>query len=471
MKNGRPAALRARAALTILAFTFSFAAGGRAAAQGQVVTLSQAVDQALAGGPDMRISRANLAIARAQYEDSASANGVGVTGSASYDRSPFTTGYSATGQAFQFTQNNFQGGLTLSAPLSTTVSLTGTHSLAEITPVQQSTNVGLTASASLWDGYPGGQALGAARVASYTLRGTESAESANQKAIVYAVKQAYYTLLGQQRQISILEQTLAQRDAELAKTRALFDAQSVSRIDLQQAQVNRLQADLDLKKARGVLEVDREQLSNLLGWPADREYEVAEVEDLPVPGLDVAAAVKTALASRGDLRQIELSLQSGEVSLELKKALAWPTLSVNTGVSWTENWTDAAARTTVHAGVSIKATVIDAGSLGAQIQEASLQKEKLRAQQEQLAATIASSVKSAVYSLQDLVARVELARQSLELAQDQYDLTELEFGTGVTSYLDVLAASVTLTTAKAGLAAARSAAQLGVLALQNAMGI
>ena len=66
---------------------------------------------------------------------------------------------------------------------------------------------------------------------------------------------------------------------------------------------------------------------------------------------------------------------------------------------------------------------------------------------------------------------VELARQNLELAQDQYDLTELEFGTGVTSNLDVLAASVTLTTAKAGLAAARSAAQLGVLALQNAMGM
>ena len=437
--------------MTILVFAFSFAASGRAAAEGQAVTLAQAVDQALAGGPDMRISRANLAIARAQYEDSASANGIGVTGSASYDRSPFTTGYSATGQAFQFTQNSFQGGLTLSAPLSTTVSLTGTHSLSEITPIQQSTAVALTASASLWDGYLGGQALGTARVASYALRGTESAESANQKTIVYNVKQAYYTLLGQQRQISMLERTLAQRDAELAKTRALFDAQSVSRIDLQQAQVNRLQADLDLKKARGVLEVDREQLSNLLGWPADRQYEVAEVEELPVPGLDVAAAVKTALASRDDFRQIELSLLSGDVSLELKKALASPTVSVNTGVSWTENWTEAANRTTVHAGVSIKAPVIDAGSLGAQVREASLQKEKLRAQREQLAASIASEVKSAVYSLQDLLARVELARQSLELAQDQYDLTELEFGTGVTSYLDVLSASVTLATAKANL--------------------
>jgi outer membrane protein len=468
MKNLRAAL---PVAVTVLSCALWLMPGHAAGAEDRTVTLDQAVSQALSAGPDMRISRANLSIARAQYDDSASANGVGVTGSASYDRTPFTTGYSATGQAFQFVQDNFQGGLTLSAPLSTSVSLTGTHSLAEITPIQQSTNVALTASTYLWDGYAGGQALGAARVAAYALQGTQSAENANQKTIVYNVKQAYFTLLGQQRQLSILEDTLAQREAELARSQALFDAGSVSRIDLQQARVNRLLADLDLKKARGVLEVDRELLSNLLGWPMDQVYQAAEVEDLPLPSLEVASAVKSALASREDFRQVELSLRSGEVSLELKKALASPTVSVNTGVSWIEDWTASTNRTTVHAGVSIKAPVIDTGSLGAQVREAALQADKLRAQQDQLASSIASSVKSAVYSLQDLLARVDLARQSLQLAQDQYDLAELELASGVTSNLDVLAASVALTTARVALAAARSAAQLGVLALQNAMGM
>lgn len=444
---------------------------GPAAGAAQIVTLSQSVAQALANGPDVRISRANLGLARAQYDDAASANGFGVTGTLGYDRTPFTTGYTQAGQAFQIIQNNIAGGLTIAAPFSTSVSLSGTHSLTELSALQQSTSLALTASAAVWDGYPGGQALASARIASYTLQGTESSESANQKTIVYNVKQAYYTLLGQQRQIAILDETLAQRGAELAKTQALYDAHSVSQIDLKQAQVNRLQADLDLRKARGLLEVDREQLSNLMGVPAATVYDVAEVQDLSVPSLEVTAAVKAALASREDFRQIQLSLQSSDVSLDLKKALASPTVSVNTGVSWDQDWTDSTNKTTLRAGVSVKAPIIDSGTLGAQVREASMQKEKLRIQQDQLASAIATGVKSAVFSLQDLLARVDLARQSLELAQNQYDLADLQFASGVNSNLDVLTASVALTTARVNLAAARSSAQLGVLALQSAMGL
>lgn len=449
----------------------SGASGAATTVPVQVVTLDQSVAQALANGPEARISRANLGLARAQYDDAASANGFAVTGTLGYDRTPFTTGYTQAGQAFQIIQNNIEGGLTLAAPLSTTVSLSGTHSLTELATLAQSTNLALTASAAVWDGYPGGQSLASARIASYTLQGTESSESASQKTIVYNVKQAYYTLLGQQRQIAILVQTLAQREAELAKTQALYGAQSVSAIDLKQAQVNQLQADLDLRKARGLLEVDREQLSNLMGWPADTVYEAAEVPDMSTPSLDVDAAVKAALASREDFRQVQLSLQSSDVSLDLKRALASPTVSVNTGVTWNQDWTDSLNRTTFRAGVSVKAPVIDSGALGAQVREASMQKEKLRIQQAQLASSIATNVKSSVFGLQDLLARVDLARQSLELAQDQYDLAELQFGSGVISNLDVLTASVALTTAKVNLAAARSSAQLGVLALQNAMGL
>ena len=451
----------------------SFAADPAAGstAHGRIVTLSQCVAQALAGGPDARISQANLALARAQYDDSASANGFGVSGSLGYDRSPFTTGYSNSGLPVQVIQNSFQGGLTLSAPYSTSLSIGGTHTITELSTLDQATNFSLTASAAVWDGYPGGRALATARIAAFTREATESTESASQKTVVYSLKQAYYTLLGQQQQIAILEQTLAQRGAELQKTQALFDARRVSQIDLKQAQVNRLQADLDLSKARGLLEVDREILSNLIGWPADTAYEAAEVPGAAVPSLDLASAVQTALARRDDFRQVQLSLQSSDVSLALKKALAGPTVSVNTGVSYLQDWTNNSNNApSWYAGVTVKSPVIDAGSLRAQEREASLQQEKLRIQKGQLASTIATNVKSAVFSLRDLLSRVDLARQSLELAQDQYDLAEIQLAGGVISHLDFLAASVAVTTAQVNMAAARSNAQLGVLALQNAMG-
>jgi len=435
-----------------------------------VVTLDQAVQQATQSGPDMKISAANLSLAQAQYRVAAAANGVGVNGSLSGDRSPTTTGYNAQGVAQQRSADTFQGALNLTAPLSTTLSLSAAHTITEETTPHQATQVSAAASTTLWDGYPGGQDLAAARQAQITLQVTQSVESANRKSIIYNVKQAYYTLLGAQQQLAILQQTLNQRQDEMRKTQTLFDSQSASQIDLKQAQVNLTQAQLDLAKAQDTAVTDRESLSALVGWPLEKDYTVAEVADLPVPAVSADDAVKAALAAREDLKQIQLNLQAGAIALDVKRAQASPTVGVSTGIDVTEDWTLSTTDFSVRAGVSVKAPLIDPGSIAGAVQQAALQNEKLRLQQDQLVASITTGVRTAVASLRDLEARVGLAQASLDLAQSQYDLTTLQFASGVSSNLDVLTASVALTTARVNLAAARSAAQLGVLALQNAMG-
>ncbi len=291
------------------AATGATAAPAPAAAQatGEVVTLAQCVEQVMASGPDMKISAATLSAARAQYVQAAAANGVGLNGTLSANRSPTTTGY-LQGVPVQSSLDTFQAGLDLNAPLSTAVSLSASHSITEESSPHQVTTVSVGANTTLWDGYPGGQALGAAQEAALALQVTQSSESANQKNAIYQVKQDYYTLLGQQGQIGILQQTLTQRQEELKKTQALIDAESASQIDLKQAQVNLVQAQLDLAKAQDTLEVDREQLSAVMGWPLDRVYTVAEVQGLQAPSVSVEDAVKTALANRQDLRQIQLNL-------------------------------------------------------------------------------------------------------------------------------------------------------------------
>jgi outer membrane protein TolC len=461
----------AKTAAVIISFGLAFTTGTFAdaapAPAADVVTLAQCVDQATSAGPDMKISAANLSLAQAQYTQAAAANRVGLNGALSADRSPITT---AQGGAIQNSLDTFQGSLSLSAPLSTKVQLSATHSITEESTPYQVTSVSLGANTTLWDGYPGGQVLASVRQAELAMQGTLSSENASQKNILYQVKQAYYTLLAQQRQISILQQTVAQRQEELKKTQALFDAESANQIDLKQAQVNLMQAQLDLAKAEDSLEIDREQLSAVVGWPLDKAYSVAEVQDLPVPTLSVEEAVKTALSSREDLKQIQLSVRSGDISLVLRKGEAGPTVSVNTGVDVSQDWSSSSTKYSIRAGFSVSAPIIDPGSIGAQITQASLQTEKLRLQRDQLTASITTGVKSAVYALRDLLARADLAAKGLDLAQSQYDLTKIQFDSGVSSNLDVLTASVALTTAQVSYAKARSDAQLGVLALQNVLG-
>jgi outer membrane protein TolC len=459
-----------RMALFVIAFV-SCIAHAQAADPALVVTIPQMVDQALKNGPGILISRAAVAMAQAQYTQTAAANSLGVTGTASatHQGAPYDTRLLALGQS-SFAQDTGQAGVSLSAPLSTSLNVTAGHTLTEEATPAQTSALSVSASTTIWDGYPGGSSLAAARKAALTLQGTQSAEDSNRRNIIYQVKQACYTLLAAQRQLAIYQDTLTQRQQETVKSRVLFDAHNASQIDIKQAQVNQKQAELDLRLAQGTLEVDREKLSALVGWPLDRVYQVAEVGDLPLPDLDVPAAVARAIAQRSDMRQLVLSQASTDIDLALNKGKATPTVQASSGLTYTHDWSRSTDVFSWNAGVSVAAPIYDAGSVDAQVRQAVMQKSSYTLQQQQLASSIATDVKNALYALRDLIGRVELAQASLDLAQSQYDLASLQYDSGVDSNLDVLAASVALTTARVNEGKARSDAQLGVLALQNAMG-
>jgi outer membrane protein len=450
----------------ILTATISARADDAAVTQAPVITLTQFVDQALKAGPGIRLSDANLATAQAQYTTAAARNALGLDASGGLSHSDQNAGSSAGASP----SDSLQAGLSLTAPLGTSVSLTASHSLTENTTLDQTSSLSVNAGATLWDGYVGGTGSATVQQASLTLQQTQATEATNRTNIAYQVKQAYYSLLAAQRQLTILQQTLLKRQEEMKKTQALYDAESANQIDLKQAQINQRQAELDLAKAQGNIEVEHEQLSALVGWSIDKAYTVAEVDDPAVPSLDVAAAVKTALEQRSDMKQMQLKLAANAISVALAQAQGSVQVKANAGIDLSQDWTAGSGRVGWSAGVQVALPILDAGATAAAVQQATLATETISVQKEQLAASIATDVKNAVYNLRDLLARVELAQSSLELAQNQYDLAKLQFDSGVASNLDVLGASVSLTTAQVSLAKARSDAQLGVLALQNTLG-
>jgi multidrug efflux system outer membrane protein len=186
--------------------------------------------------------------------------------------------------------------------------------------------------------------------------------------------------------------------------------------------------------------------------------------------MDVAEAIRTAIAQRADMKQLALKLSSNEIDIALARSQSSPQVKANGGLTFTQDWSANRSNLGWNAGLSVSMPIVDSGAIGASLSQAQLQRDTLTVQQAQLTAKIATSVKDALYTLRDLLARVDLARASSELAQSQYDLTKLQFDNGVSSNLDVLAASVALTTAQVNENKARSDSQLGALALQNAIG-
>ncbi len=439
-------------------------------APGETMTLVQCIDEAMKNGPDALLENVSLAAGRTSYDLSAAQNGFSLDGSASAKRSdPFIAGRGATDE--RNPSDTVQAGVTLNGPFSTSLGLAGGYTLSE-SPTQpgHSTSLSLSAGGTIWDGYLGGRGLAAVQQAGLTLRSGEADHESKLKSIVYTLKKSYYSMLGQQRQIGVLQEALEKRKNELERVQIMFKSSDATRIDLKQAELNEASAELDLSAARNDLATARERLSALLGRPADAVYTLAEAEDLPVPALDAKTAVKTALENRTDLSKLRLSRAKGDISLALQQAQYSPTVSANAGLSWSRNWTAETDQASWNAGVQVKIPIVDSGQRDAQTRQARLLNESLDIQISQLAATVTADVKAALSDLAESRAREELARLSWELAGDKYELAKAKFDSRSISMLDLLGASVDLSTAQAGLDKAKGDVQLAVLALQNAMG-
>jgi outer membrane protein len=447
-----------------------------------VVTLDEVIAAARAAANGMKLARITADTARAQLTQTQASNGLALGAKAGYvhegtllGSQPASTGSAAAsqgagGQALY--GDTVQGGLTLSGP-STSVGLTAQHSVdqAQTTSGDQVSGLSLSASQTVFDGYPGGRAAAAVSQADYTYRAARVTYDASVKSVITQVTQAYYTLLGDQATVLIRQASVAQAQQNLAYYQGLLGVGRATQLDVLQNQVALTQAQLDLRSAGNAVDTDRKTLSAAVGWPLDRAYAVADAPVPDLPSLTQDDALKTALQNRSELQTLALNLAAANVALRLQQSLAYPVVSLNGSMGVGQDWTANVNTGSFTVGASISLPVLDGGLRGAQVQQAQSQVDSIRTQQDQQTQSISIAVQNALFSVRDTRDRLDLAVQSVKAAQGQYDLQKARYGVGLVTTLDVLSASSALTSAQVGLQQARSAYVLAILNLNNVMGL
>ena len=448
----------------------------RAAAEDQAgpVTLAQCLDAALATGADAKVIQDTLDISRAQYRSSAAAASIGLTGALGYGTS-WTFGDTAL-QGVRSTASSAGSGVSqgpqasvaLASPL-TAVSLLASPYNPPSGTAAASTALGLGVTQTLWDGYPGGKALAAVQKSLLSLQVKELSADASRASLAYRIKQAYYTMLGAQRNLAVKRQVLSQQEALLKQISAVYDLQQATAVDLKTAQINARSAEIDLQSAQHDVGIARLRLGSLLGWPRERDFLVAEADDPVVPVASAAEAVAQGLGRRSELKQLDLNRKSSAIDLSLLRGQAWPTASVSGGVSWTFDWQGGNAAT-ASVGVKIGLPLYDAGSLASLVAADVLQDDVYAIQAAQLRETIATDIQEAYELVQIQVGRLEVAKLSVDKYDMQFALVQARLEHGTATNQDVLNASVDLANAESAVSKAQRDAQLAVLQLQSLMG-
>ena len=272
-------------------------------------------------------------------------------------------------------------------------------------------------------------------------------ESAAKLVVSTAVAQTYYQLARQIEQQKLAAQTLEQRDHELKLVKTRIDTGLDTNVELEQSQGNIYSAKVDVGVASEAVNLTRNALAALTVQEphaldaVQASLPVFETQILPddIP-IDL-------VSRRPDLAATKAAVNSASADITSAKAEFYPNVSLSAFVGLSSfglsKFLDLGS-TVVGAGPAVHLPIFDAGRLRA----------NLKSKHADLDIAIASYnavLLQAIHDVADQMTSIKAVRHesgdqeaALHAAESAYRLATIRYEAGLTNYLTVLTAEVTL---------------------------
>jgi outer membrane protein TolC len=301
-------------------------------------------------------------------------------------------------------------------------------------------------------------------------------QTLTEQQVTVDVASAYYGLLSRQAFVEVAQQSLQRarrlRDASEAK----LDAGLVSQLDVLRSQQLVAQAEIQLFDAQSGVEDGRDRLSFLMGRPASETFEVRA--DIPRPDaepIDVPLATSIALANRLDLKSRIAASADADNQIRFSRNQLLPQVDVN--FAFTRRETADSFRSSFgldgyqFATFFTIAMPVDRTAQQVEFQTAVLDRDRRRREIATLERQIADDVKLAVRERDRMVRGVMAAETSVEIGKKEVEVAELRYQNGLSNNLDVVTAEAALLAAEGRRIQALADAAVARLRLRALLGV
>jgi outer membrane protein TolC len=336
---------------------------------------------------------------------------------------------------------------------------------------RQTHTVSAKTAIAAWSGYLGGSTQAAADKAGLTYQAAQLTAQVSRNKTVLAVKQAFYTMLSAQENLTLLTTTLESRKTTLKFVETKMTLRQALETDLLTAQVNERSAELDLVDGQNALTAARARLANLMGLATDAAFTTDPEADPEPPAANLEDAVATGLRTRSELQIADLNARSAQVDRNLALGSATPTVSLTAGVT---GLVDPAANRSVvvgQVGVTVGTPLWDAGQSGGSMAQAEKVQAGYLTQIHQLTRSIPVDIREGWNAWTQAQQRYDLAQLNAKNYDQQLRIVRAQVDAGSKTLADQFTAEVNASTAAFGLLKAKITAQLAVLQLQNLLGL
>jgi outer membrane protein TolC len=327
----------------------------------------------------------------------------------------------------------------------------------------------LSAQYTIWDSGQRRASVGSAQA-------TYEASSANYIATVQdlaqAVETAFYTVQGARWAVEVSRDTLRQADFQLDMARARNDVGLAPRSDVLKAATAQADARLAVIQTDSMLSTSRSNLATLMGLPSDSDLQIEsanrEFSLPPIP--DWTSNWVRAQSALPEIRAAFQNTESFRYAYLGAKAAYRPTVTANAnaGLFDAGAWPD---RQEWSAGVTLRVPVFTGFARKYQTLQA---QEAWESSKSELQSTILAAERNAYSSriaLNEAIESVPAAEAYVASAQENSDVANGQYKSGLGSMLEVNDALAALSSARYRLISARLSVATAMIAWKRATGV
>lgn len=285
--------------------------------------------------------------------------------------------------------------------------------------------------------------------------------------LLYSVDVAYYSALTAKKFLTAARKAVDLRREHLKVANAKFEVGDQPKITVLKAEIDLNRSEQDVKTAENSLDQAKEALALIMGRDSDFELVEPGLSSAPAENLD--SLINKAIAQRRDLEMARLNLNMAQRS----KTDAWYRFLPSLNLTGMFHASDTKGFTgdyyTWNIGLSLSLPLYDGGLRYAQLHEAESKIREAHININNTQLQIRSEVRQLWLNMKSSEANLTKARQALELAEEQAELSKVSFEAGAITNLEVLDANHTVFLAEVNVAQLEFQFQLTVMKLKNAM--
>jgi multidrug efflux system outer membrane protein len=291
--------------------------------------------------------------------------------------------------------------------------------------------------------------------------------------LVGAVAEAYFDLRQVDLQIEITRRTLKTWDETVRLSRIKLSQGAISKLDLDRFEAEQANAAAQLADLERQSVQKENQISLLLGRkPAHVSRGSALTEQMMPPEIP-AGLPSDLLRRRPDILQAEQDLVAATAGIGVAEASRFPQLSLTGALGVANPQLGSIApgvAFTQYASAAVTGPLLNATALGYQVKVAEARTKQASFQYEKTIVTALREVEDALIATQKSREQGRSQEAQVVALRSAFDLADLRYRGGRSSYLDVLTAQRSLFDAELALARTRRTQLVSVVQLYKALG-